>query len=323
MARLTGNFEYGRTRTIWMRERITRNIQALQRSPDGRATTAFFDALYPGHPYGRRPVTAEVEALTSDDAERWAKAQLRPDEAVLVVTGDLEPGPQLLAKITSTFGGWKAGRAAARLAPAPPLPKEPRVLLVDRPGAKLAQLLVGLRLPEAARADEVAVSAVARRLGVSLNEMLRVNAGATYGVRPIYLDRPLAGALVIQTGVDAGVAGDSLVRLLAGVEALAQVPLPEEATDRLRWLVARDFGLRFDTVSQVSAAMKTLAVRGLPNDHWEKQAASVASLSPARIQAAAKALLGREITMVVGDAKVVGPQLKEAGFDFEPVKAGP
>jgi predicted Zn-dependent peptidase len=117
------------------------------------------------------------------------------------------------------------------------------------------------------------------------------------------------------------VAGDSLVRLLAGVEGLAQAPLPEEATDRLRWLVARDFGLRFDTVSQVSAAMKTLAVRGLPNDHWEKQAASVASLTPGRIQAAAKALLGHEIIMVVGDAKVVGPQLKEAGFDFEPVKA--
>jgi zinc protease len=323
MARLTGSFEYGRTRTIMMRERIIKSLEATKRRPDGQATNAFFDALYAGHPYGRQPVTAEVEALSSDDAERWSKAQLRPDDAVLVVTGDLEPGPALLAKISSAFGGWKAGRAGPRLAPAPPLPKEPRVLLVDRPGAKMALLLVGLRLPEAARADEVAVTAVARRLGVSLNEMLRVNAGATYGVHPFYLDRPLAGALVIQTGVEAGVTGDSLVRLLAGVEALAQVPLPEEATDRLRWLVARDFGLRFDTVSQVSSAMKTLAVRDLPNDHWEKQAASVASLTPARIQAAAKALLGHEITMVVGDAKVVGPQLKEAGFDYEPVKAAP
>jgi zinc protease len=324
MARLSESFEYSRTRTIIMRERISKNLEALQRRPDGRATIAFFDALYPGHPYGRQPVASEVEALTSDAAERWAKAQLLPDDAVLVVTGDLEPGPVLLAKITSTFGGWKGGRAAARQAPAPPLPKEPRALLLDRPGAKLALLLVGLRLPEAARLDEVAVTAVARRLGVSLNDMLRVNAGATYGVRPMLIDRPLAETLVIQTGVDAGVAGDSLVRLLAGVEALAQVPLPEEATDRLRWLVARDFGLRFDTVSQVSAAMKTLAVRDLPNDHWEKQAASVASLTPSRIQAAAKALLGHEIIMVVGDANVVGPQLKEAGFDFERVKpAGP
>jgi zinc protease len=323
MQRLTGNFEYGRTRTTIIRDRIRKNLEAALRTPDGVATSAFFQALYPDHPYGRTPKPTEVEALTSDDAERWAKAQLRPDEAVLVVTGDIEPGPALLAKITSTFGGWKAGRVAARAAPLAPLPREPRVLLLDRPGAKLAQLLVGFRLPEAARGDEVAVAAVARRLGQTLNETLRVNAGATYGVHPVVLDRPLAGALVIQTGVDAGVAGDSLVRLLAGVEAMAQAPLPAEANDRLRWLVARDFGLRFDTVSQVSAAMKTVAVRGLPNDHWEKEAASVAALTPARIQATARALLGREIIMVIGDARVVGPQLKEAGFDYEPVKGTP
>jgi zinc protease len=320
MARLGQSFEYGRTRATIIRDRIRKSLEAQRRTPDGLATIAFFASLYPDHPYGRQHEPSEVDALSSDDAELWVKAQLRPDEAVLVVTGDIEAGPALLGKITSTFGGWKAGRTSPRAAPPAPLPKEPRVLLVDRPGAKLALLLVGFRIPEAARGDLVATNAVARRLGQTLNETLRVGAGATYGVHPVVLDRPLAGALVIQTGVDAGVAGDTLVRLLAGVEGLAQAPLPDEATARLRWLVARDFGMRFDTVSQVSAAMKTVAVRNLPGDYWEQQATAVAGLSPARIQAAARALLGREVIMVIGDAKVVGPQLKDAGFDAELVK---
>jgi zinc protease len=320
LERLTHNFEYGRTRATIIRDRYRKALEAQRRTPDGTATLAFMAALYPGHPYGARTEPAEVEAISIADAEGWVDQQLRPDDAVLVVTGDIEPGPALLKTITSTFGGWRAGRAAPRIAPLAPLPGEPRVLLLDRPGARLAQLLVGLRLPEASRGDEAAAAAVARRLGQTLNETLRVDAGATYGVRPFLLENPLAGALVIQTAVDVAVAGESLVRLLAGVEALAQAPLPEEAAARVRWLVARDFALRFDTVSQVSAAMRTLAVRDLPKDYWEQQAAAVASLTPARIQALARSLLGHEVIMVVGDARVVGPQLKDSGFEAELVK---
>ena len=91
---------------------------------------------------------------------------------------------------------------------------------------------------------------------------------------------------------------------------------------RVRWLLARDFAMGFDTISQVTEALATSAARGLPPDHWEKHAASIASLTPARIQALARSLLGREIIMVAGDAKVVGPQLKDAGFEAELVRQG-
>lgn len=36
-----------------------------------------------------------------------------------------------------------------------------------------------------------------------------------------------------------------------------------------------------------------------------------------------RSLLGHEVIMVVGDAKVVGPQLKDSGFEAELVKSTP
>jgi predicted Zn-dependent peptidase len=277
--------------------------------------------LFPGHPYGSSASVQELEQLSWDQAEQWVSTQLRPELATLIVVGDFEPGPALEAQVAEVFGSWKPGRTGPRLEAPAPLPALPRVALADRPGAKLAQLRLAYRIPESARADEVAVEALSRRLGQSLMALLRVDAGTTYGVHTRIENEPYASTFQVETMVDAAVAGDALVRLTAGVEVLAQTPLPADAVARVQWLLARDFGGSFDTVSQVSSALREQAFRGLPADHWEKKAASIAALSPARIQALAKALLGHEVIVVVGDAKVVGPQLEDAGFDFEPVKA--
>ena len=321
VARLTSSFEFGRSRATMIRDGLRKDLEASRRTPDGVAEEAFRAALYPGHPYGRVTTSAEIQAFTADEAERWVKEQLGPAEAVLIVAGDIDPGPALLEQVGSAFGSWSGGRAGPIQRDLAPLPKEPRVLLIDRPGAKQTQLVVGLRIPEATRKDGTAADAVARRLGLTLQETLRVAAGATYGVHASVTEEPFASTLNIQTAVDAGVTGDALVRLLAGVEGLAQAPLPDEAANQVRWLLARDYAMRFDTVSQVASALRSSAIRGYPADHWERQASSVATLSPARIQALARSLLGHEVILVVGDARVVGPQLKEAGFDAEPVRA--
>jgi zinc protease len=320
LERLTHNFEFDFARARVIREYLGRSLQARLKRPSSVAEDAFRANLYPGHPYGHQESAAELERLNHGDAEHWVDRQIRPDQATLIVVGDIEPGEALLKQVTGIFGGWKAGRAAPPVSLAPPLPGEPRVLLFDRPGAKLTELKVGFRAPPQTIREGAAGDTVARRLGQTLQEALRVSAGSTYGVHVNFDELPQASTLVVQTAVDAAVSGDALVRILAGVEALAQLPLPEDALARVRWLVARDFSMEFDTVSQVSWALATSAARGLPPDYWEQQAVSIASLSSARVQTLARSLLGHEIVMVVGDARVVGPQLKDAGFDYQLLK---
>jgi zinc protease len=319
--RLTHNLEFSRSRATFIRDRLVKGRVAALKKPEVLAQQVQQGLLYPGHPYGANSTVPELEQLTREQAEQWATTQIRPELATLIVVGDIEPGPALEKQVADVFGSWSPGRAGPRLEALAPLPTSPRVALADRPGAKLAELRLSYRIPETVRADEAAVDALSRRLGSSLMALLRVDAGTTYGVHASVQHELYASVFQIETMVDAAVAGDALVRLTAGVESLAQTPLPAEAVARAQWLVARSFGGSFDTVAQVSNALKEQAFRGLPADHWERKAAAIASLTPARIQATAKALLGHEIIVVVGDAKVVGPQLKETGFDFERVKA--
>jgi zinc protease len=242
------------------------------------------------------------------------ETQLRPDRATRVIVGDVSP-EEALAKADAELGGWSAPRVEPRPAPAPAPAGEQQVVVVDRPGARLALVLVGLRLPGGEARDDPAAEAVSWRLDSTLMASLRVDAGVTYGVHVLPETLSQARALVVQTAVDGVVAGETVGRLLAAVETLAQVPLPEEAMDRARWQVARRHARRFDTVALASEALERLALEGLPADHYERQAASIAALDAARVQALAKRLVGREVVVVVGDAKALLPQLKDAGFD--------
>lgn len=321
--RLTHNLEFSRSRATFTRDRLVKDRVAALKKPEVVAQVVQRSLLYPDHPYGAMSRVWELERLSREQAEQWASTQLRPELATLIVVGDFEPGATVEKLVTDIFGSWSPGRSGPRLEALAPLPTSPQVALADRPGAKLAELRLSYRIPEAVRADEAAVEAVSRRLGQSLMSLLREEAGTTYGVRTSVQHEPYASVFQIETMVDATVAGDALVRLAAGVESLAQTPLPAAAVARVQWLLARDFGGAFDTVAQVSDALREQAFRGLPADHWEKKAAAIASLSAARIQAVAKALLGQEVILVVGDAKVLGPQLKATGFDFEPVKSAP
>lgn len=79
-------------------------------------------------------------------------------------------------------------------------------------------------------------------------------------------------------------------------------------------MVARDFAARFETVGDAADGLETIALHGLPPDHYDRMPERIASLDAARIQAAARSLaLGREVVVVSGD-RVVVPALTAAGL---------
>src|SRR5262249_9018146 len=85
------------------------------------------------HPRGWFDSETSIAALHRDDLVAWHKTWFVPNNAVLVVTGDIDP-KQLKAQLERAFGGWKK----TALPPAPTFP-EPglsgiRIRLVDKPG---------------------------------------------------------------------------------------------------------------------------------------------------------------------------------------------
>src|SRR4029453_17243608 len=83
-----------------------------------------------------------VAALKRDDLVAWHKAWFVPNNAILVVSGDVDP-KKLKLDLERTFSVWKKGAV-------PPTPqyKEPglsgsRIRLVDKPGQTQTHIRIG------------------------------------------------------------------------------------------------------------------------------------------------------------------------------------
>jgi zinc protease len=290
-----------------------------RQATDVLARRSLLAGLFPGHAYAAFPTPEEVEQLREGQADDWLSRELRPGRATLLVVSDQEPGPELWSAIEDEFGGWSTGDGSLPVAPAaPPLPSRRTVVLIDRPSATQALLSVGYRAPACAGRDEPAFDAIRWLLRSRLNRRIRIEEGVSYGVEVYGIEWREAAALVATTAVDRAAAASSLGTMLEAARSLAAKPVDDRAASRARWQVARQYAFEFDTVANVTPALEKIAWLGLPLDYFERMPPSIATLGPERIQATARTLtIEREAVVVVGDRRVLEPQLRKAGFELE------
>ncbi len=103
-----------------------------------------FNAIaYQEHPYGR-PVIGwmnDLEQMTAEDARNWYHTWYAPNNATLVVVGDVDP-KQVFAMAEKYFGPLKAHKLPVRKNQIEPEQKGERRIIVKVP-AKLPYLLMG------------------------------------------------------------------------------------------------------------------------------------------------------------------------------------
>jgi zinc protease len=134
----------------------------------------------------------------------------------------------------------------------------------------------------------------------------------------------MADPLALSLAVSDAALVPSLRAILDTLAATAAGPAPALEIQRARWQVARGLTLGFDTVRSSASELADLSLRGRPPDYWERFPASLATVDPARVQAAAGALaLGREAIVITGDAARLRPALEAAGFRVDRVDAAP
>lgn len=310
--------------------------RALQR-PDARAEQELARRLFPGHVYGATLDPEVVRHTTREDAARWVAQARQPQNATLLIAGEVEDTPELRAQLETLVGGWgtptPAGGARAKTAaldaaapppPAPALPAARSVVVVDKPGASQAVLHVGLRLPVLSAEQDAAARALTWGFQRQLERTLREARGVTYGVSVSHDVRPAAASLVVRTAVEAPAAARALETVLAELGTLEELGWSAEQTDRARWQVAREYDLRFATVDALASSLAEAAVRQHAPDYFERYPAAIAALSPASLQGLVAQLnLGKETVVVMGDAATLVPQLTQAGYRVERAAAAP
>src|ERR1700674_4330912 len=110
--------------------------------PSALASRVLAGALYgPRHTYGYPDsgTTESIKAISRDDLLHFWHQNYFPDDAALVVTGNIKLAA-LKPLLEKQFGAWKAGKAAAP-AVASPETTDAKLILVDRPGAPQTTLV--------------------------------------------------------------------------------------------------------------------------------------------------------------------------------------
>src|ERR1700749_3592914 len=165
-------------------------------NPEARLSEQIMAALYLNHPYGR-PVIGwhqEIEKLDREDALAFYKRFYAPNNAILVIAGDVEAN-EVRPMAERTFGAVAAQPAIPpkRIRPQEPEPAAPRTVTLSDPRVEQPGLRRYYLVPSAATAaagESAALDVLAQLMGGGSNSYLyrrlvvdrslAVNAGAAY-----------------------------------------------------------------------------------------------------------------------------------------------
>ena len=309
-------------------------------SPMGLAARTLDPLLFgPKAPYGQPGdglgndaaiAAATPEALRAAH-DRW----LRPDLARITVVGDVTMA-QALPLLERTFGDWHAPQSPppAKAIDAAPPPVAPRIVVIDHPHSPQSVIRAGRVLalrgalaPGEAPQDaaELANQVLGNDFLSRLNSDLREDKGWSYGVHT-QLRAPVGQrSLIVSAPVQTARTGDAIRAIIAD-RAAYPATKPTTPPERVR---ATEGNIRalpngFETNAQLLGKIETNDRLHRPDDYYATLPARLRVLDTAALDTAAHNWLQPDglTFVVVGDAKVVMPQLQGLGLPVELVKAG-
>jgi zinc protease len=161
----------------------------LANNPDARLSEQIMAALYLNHPYGR-PVIGwrqEIEKLSREDALAFYKRFYAPNNATLVITGDVDAN-EIRPLAERTFGQIAPQPAIPprRMRPQEPVPAAPRTVTLSDPRVEQPAVRRYYLVPSATTAaagESPTLDVLAQLMGGGSN---------SYLYRALVIDRPLA-----------------------------------------------------------------------------------------------------------------------------------
>jgi zinc protease len=298
------------------RQQVLDELAVSLKQPGTLARLAMTRVLFADAPYGRVTSPTSVAAISRQDLVAAHAAQWRPDNAVLVIAGDVG-ADEGVALAERHFGSWTK--------PATPLPVRgdaagsapaPRTVVVDLAGSGQAAVAFGMRGVARTEAGFFPLLVTNAVLGggysARLNQEIRIKRGLSYGASSGFAPRLSTGPIVAAAQTKNTTAIDVVGLMETEFRRLGSTDVtPEELAARASSLIG-GFGRNVETAGGLSSELSELAAFGLPLDRLQTYVADVAAVTPAQVKATAASVFdpARASVVVAGDGKVFFNALK-------------
>ncbi len=302
-------------------QRKSRLATLMQRRDDANAIAGvvYASLLYGrNHPYGHPAIGDEqsVRAITNGDITSFYDTYYRPNNAALIVTGDVTPAT-LLPKLERAFGNWKRGEVPAVNVALPPMRDKATLYIVDKPGAAQSVLMIGQVGQSRSTPDYFPLVVMNTMLGGQftsrVNMNLREEKGYTYGARTSFDYRRSAGPFAATAGVQTAVTKESVFEFLKELRGIrGERPVTPAELEFSKQAIIRGFPRTFETPEQMANRLTDVVLYNLPDDYFNNYITRVRAVSVEDINRVANRYLdpSKMAILVVGDRKVIEPGLR-------------
>jgi len=314
------NEEIERQRQIYL-GRITQE----EKQPFVSAFKTFQRELFgERHPYAQ-PFTgsgtaASIAAITRDDIVGFYRANYYPNNAALIITGDVTMD-EAIDLAEKTFGSWEPGDVAMRDVPTPPALQETRICIVDKPGAAQSTITVGhlglRRRDPVFDVFDVMNNTLGGQFGSRLNLNLREDKGYSYGTFAFSLGLRGVGPYVVFAPVQTQSTKEAITEIVKEIRDITKSrPITDEEVANSKSNLIQGFPQKFTSVGGIANQVESIVMYDLPESEWKDYVARIDAINGQSATKVAKDYLRPEalLIVVVGDREKIEAGIRELGL---------
>jgi zinc protease len=305
------------------RVRRQRQTELLRRAddPSALADDRLSEVIYTGTPYAAPLLgrTATLETLDRAAVQGFYEHHYRLAGATVIVVGDLDP-EELIRQIEETLAPNPAQEPAPAGPVIQPVPLDGiAVHVVDRPGAAQTELRLGHAGVVRTDPDFLPLNVLNMLLGGKftsrINLNLRERHGYTYGASSRFTGRQGPGPFIVDAGVATESVGAAARETLGELCRIREDLVEPHELEETRSYMLGVYPYTVQTIGDVAKRLETLAIYGLPDDHYDTYPGRLAAVTREKLLEVARRHLDPEriAVVAVGPADTLVPQLAELG----------
>jgi predicted Zn-dependent peptidase len=292
---------------------------AIQKStPQSVAQEKFSELLYGDHPYGRLfPTEAMLAGYTMDQVKTYHRDHFSAARARLYVAGVFDAA-QMEAAVRKAFEGWaNGGTGAAPPSPAAPAAKSGGFALLDRADAPQSTVMLGLKVPDPAQPDFIALEVTDALLGGSfgsrITSNIREQKGYTYSPNSVLQTHPGQAHWVEVADVTTKVTGASIKEIFFEIDRLRKEAPPATELQGIKNNLAGVFVVQNASRAGVIGQLAYVDQHRLGDQYLATYVKKIMAVTPEDVRRIATQYLtpDKMTLVVVGDTKTVKDQVAE------------
>lgn len=284
-------------------ERLNELIQQRDEA-SAIAGKRFSNLLYGGGTYGNSVIgnPQSVERITSDAVRRYYEAHYVPNNATIIVTGDIL-ADEMISLVERLFGDWERKGDPKPPSVTPTAFEKSRLYLVDRPTAVQSEIRIGhLGVPRRCE-DYFALTVMNALLGGVFNSRINLNLrerhGYTYGARSTFAFRRQSGPFVVSAPVRNEVTLEAVNEVLLELRRIRTGDVDDQELNDTKAYIAGVFPATVQTAGDIAGRLLDMDLYDLPHDYFDHYRENITGVSKDDVERVAKKYIDPERVLIV------------------------